>query len=197
MKSLLATAALLPGILLATASTTARAIEYSAVQAEKSSITFVSRQMGVAVNGRFPKFNAQVSIDPTKPEIGKVNISIDLASIDAGSKDANDEVTGKQWFNVPMFPMATFTSTGMKSLGAGKYEVAGLLTIKGKSQSIAAPFTYKAEGSNGVFEGGMTLKRIDFAIGDGPWTDVSMVANDVQVNFRIMATASPAPAKSK
>ena len=191
------TAAALLGAALAFGADFAHALEYSVVQAEKSSIAFVSRQMGVAVNGRFPKFAAQVAFDPAKPEGGKVGISIDLASIDAGSKDANDEVVGKPWFNVPTFPVATFTSTGMKSLGGGKYEVAGLLTIKGKAQSIAAPFTYKAEGNSGIFEGGLVLKRIDFAIGDGVWTDVSMVANDVQVNFRIVAAAIAAPAKSK
>ena len=187
------------------------AVEYAAVQADKSALTFVSKQMGVPVNGRFPKFTAQIAFDPAKPEAGKVNLSIYLAAIDAGSKDANDEVVGKEWFNVRMFPTATFTSTGIKSSGGGKYEVAGTLDIKGRSKPVAATFTLKPEGSNGIFEGGFTLKRIDYAIGEGSWTDVSMVANDVQVNFRIVAAASataaapispapakaPAPAKSK
>ena len=187
------------------------AVEYAAVQADKSALTFVSKQMGVPVNGRFPKFTAQIAFDPAKPEAGKVNLSIDLAAIDAGSKDANDEVVGKEWFNVRMFPTATFTSTGIKFSGGGKYEVAGTLDIKGRSKPVAATFTLKPEGSNGIFEGGFTLKRIDYGIGEGSWTDVSMVANDVQVNFRIVAAASataaaspspvpakaPAPAKSK
>lgn len=174
------------------------AVEYGAVLPEKSAIGFVSKQMGVAVNGKFPKFTAQVAFDPAKPDAAKVSISIDTAAIDAGSKDANDEVVGKQWFNVRMFPTATFTSTGVKPAGPGKYEIAGTLSIKGKSQQVVAPFTFKAEGSNGVFEGAFVVKRIDFAIGEGPWTDVSMVANDVQVNFRIVAAAaSPAPVSGK
>lgn len=188
----------------------AHSVEYAAVQADKSALNFVSKQMGVPVNGRFPKFTAQIAFDPAKPEAGKVNLSIDLAAIDAGSKDANDEVVGKEWFNVRMFPTATFTSTGMKSTGGGKYEVAGTLAVKGKSKPVTATFTLKREGSNGIFEGGFTLKRIDYAIGEGSWTDVSMVANDVQINFRIVAAESaaaaspssapakaPAPAKSK
>lgn len=177
----------------------AHAVEYSAVQTDKSAITFVSKQMGVPVNGRFPKFTAQVAFDPAKPEAGKVNISIDLATIDAGSQDANDEVVGREWFNVRMFPSATFSSTSMKSLGGGKYEVTGSLALKGKTKPVTATVAFKPEGNNGVFEGGFTLKRIDYAIGEGVWTDVSMVANDVQVNFRIVAAApaaAPAPAKA-
>jgi len=183
------------------------AVEYNTVVPEKSSIAFVSKQMGVAVNGKFPKFSAQVSFDPAKPEAGKVSIGIDLASVDAGSKDANDEVTGKQWFNVRMFPQATFTSTAIKSVAGGKFEVTGPLAIKGKSQPVTATFIVKTDGPAATFEGGFTLKRIDYAIGEGPWADVSMVANDVTVNFRVVATAAPVavappaaaktPAKSK
>ena len=175
---------------------TAHATEYSAVQTDKSTLTFISKQMGVPVNGSFPRFTAQVDFDPAKPYAGKVNISIDLASIDAGSKDANDEVVGKEWFNVRMFPSATFSSVGMKSVGGGKYEVTGHLALKGKSNPVIAPFSFKAEANSGVFDGSFTLKRIDYAIGEGSWTDVSMVANDGQVNFHIVEAASARPAVS-
>ncbi|MCY7389591.1 MAG: YceI family protein, partial [Burkholderiales bacterium] len=111
----------------------AQAVEYGSVQADKSTVTFTSRQMGVPVQGGFPKFTTKLAFDPAKPEAAKVELSIDLATIDAGSKDANDEVVGKQWFNVKMFPVATFTSATVKSVGAGGFEVTGPLTIKGKS----------------------------------------------------------------
>ena len=177
--------------------TTVAAVEYSVVQTDKSAVNFVFSQMGVAVNGRFQKFTAQIAFDPARPEAGKVNFSIDLASIDAGSKDADDEVAGKQWFNVRMFPLATFTSSGMRSLGGSKYEAAGPLTIKGKSQRIAVPFSFRREGNGGIFEGSFTVKRIDFAIGEGPWSDVSTIANDVQVSFRVVVAPPAATAKSK
>ena len=178
----------------------AHAVEYSNVLPDKSSISFTSRQMGVPVQGSFPKFTTKLTFDPAKPEAAKVELGIDLATIDAGSKDANDEVVGKQWFNVKMFPMATFISSAVKSVGPGSFEVSGPLTIKGKSVPVTAAFTYKADGSNGVFDGGFVLKRIDFAIGEGPWADVSTVANEIQVKFRVVAAASAAapatPAKS-
>ena len=181
----------------AVAAGNAAAIEYGAVQSDKSTLTFTSRQMGVPVQGRFPKFTARVAFDPAKPDAAKVDISIDLAAIDAGSKDANDEVVGKQWFNIKMFPVASFTSNAVKTLGANRYEVTGPLTIKGKAVPVTAAFTFKAEGGNGIFDGSFTLKRIDFAIGEGPWADLSTVANEVQVNFHVVAAASAVPTKTK
>ena len=184
----------------AVAAGNAAAIEYGAVQSDKSTLTFTSRQMGVPVQGRFPKFTARVAFDPAKPDAAKVDISIDLAAIDAGSKDANDEVVGKQWFNVKMFPVASFTSNAVKTLGANRYEVTGPLTIKGKAVPVTAAFTFKAEGGNGIFDGSFTLKRIDFAIGEGPWADLSTVAHEVQVNFHVIASAPASaalPTKTK
>ncbi len=174
----------------ALAASAAQGIEYNSVQTDKSTLNFTSRQMGVPVQGSFPRFTTRVAFDPVKPEAAKVELIIDLASIDAGSKDANDEVVGKQWFNVKMFPTASFISSSVKAMGAGRYEVAGPLTIKGKSIPVTAAFTFKAEGSSGVFDGGFTLKRIDIAIGEGPWADLSTVANDVQVKFHVIATAA-------
>ena len=192
MKPLALAASLVP--LLAAAA--AHGIEYSPVQADKSTLTFISRQMGVPVNGRFPRFTAQISFDPAKAEAGKVNFSIDLPSIDAGSADASDEVVGKDWFNVRMFPTATFSASSMKSLGGGKYEVTGPLAIKGRSKPVTARFAFKAENHLGILDGGFALKRLDYAIGEGTWTDVSMVADEVQVNFHIVVAATAAAAIS-
>jgi len=166
------------------------AVEYTAVLADKSTLVFQSKQMGVAVQGGFPKFTAQVTFDPAKPEAAKVNLSIDTAAIDAGSKDANDEVVGKQWFNVKMFPTATFVSSGVKALGGGKFEVSGPLTIKGKTLPVKAPFTMKVDGTNAAFDGSFTIKRTDYAIGEGPWADLDTVANEVLIHFHVVAAAA-------
>ena len=44
----------------------AQAVEYGTLQAAKSSVAFTSKQMGVAVDGHFKKFNATISFDPAK-----------------------------------------------------------------------------------------------------------------------------------
>ena len=96
---------------------TAHAVEFNQVDVSKSSLAFSSKQMGVPVPGNFKRFTSQIAFDPAKPTAASTTLEIDLASIDAGSKDANDEVVGKQWFNVKAFPTAKFVSTGVKALG--------------------------------------------------------------------------------
>jgi polyisoprenoid-binding protein YceI len=166
-----------------------RAAEYRQVQADQSAITFVYQQMGVTMDGKFNRFTAQLSFDPERPESAKATVDVDLASIDTGSVESDQEVAGKAWFNTPAFPTARFTTSSVKALGDHRYEASGQLTIKGKTQDVVVPATFTAQGKAGVFEGRFTLRRGDFAIGEGPWAAFDVVANDVQIQFRITAQA--------
>jgi polyisoprenoid-binding protein YceI len=192
MTRIVATAALTAPFAFAAAlvaAAPAAAVEYNQVLPERSAIAFTSKQMGVPVDGRFRRFSAAMNFDPAKLATASARIDIDLASIDAGSKDADDEVVGKQWFNTKAFPTASFVSSGVRALGGDRYEALGKISIKGRTQDAALPFTFKPEGGNAVFDGNLTLKRLDFAIGEGPWSDVGTVANEVQVKFRIVAAS--------
>ena len=168
----------------------ARAIEFSQFQPAQSSLSFVSKQMNVPVEGQFKSFRGKLAFDPAKPATASAELEIDLASIDAGSKDANDEVAGKAWFNTKAFPVAKFVVTAVKPLGGNRFEVAGKMTIKGKTQDLAAPVTLRQEGNSAIFEGSVMLKRADYAIGEGMWADFGTVANEVQVKYRLVATAA-------
>jgi polyisoprenoid-binding protein YceI len=173
----------------------AQAIEFNQMQLNKSSLSFVSKQMNVPVEGRFKSFRSKLSFDPAKPATAKAELEIDLASIDAGSKDADDEVANKAWFDTRAFPVAKFVSTSVKPLGGNRYEVAGKMTIKGRTQDLTTPVTVTQQGNSATFEGSLVLKRADYAIGDGIWADFGTVANEVQIKFRLLATASTAAAK--
>lgn len=163
----------------------AHAQRVTALDPARSEIRFVSRQMNVPVEGTFRKFSAQLDFDPAKLASSKAQIEVDLGSIDTGSNEADTEVKGKAWFNLTVFPTARFVSTGLKALGGGRFEAAGKLTIKGKTMDVTAPFTVKQEGGATVFDGGFTLLRLQFGIGEGPWSDTETVANEVQVRFKL------------
>lgn len=163
------------------------ALEYKQVQADKSSIAFEYKQMGVAMDGHFKKFTSQLSFDPDQPAKAKASFDVDLASIDAGSPDADEEVAGKAWFNTKLFPAARFVSGAVKSLGSNRYEVAGKLTIKSKTQDVLFPVTFTPQGKSGVLAGGFTIHRADFSIGEGAWAKFDVVANDIVIKFRITA----------
>lgn len=167
----------------------AQAVEYNQIQTDKSSVAFVYKQMGVAVDGRFKKFTGQFNFDPAKPTAGKASFDVDLASVDTGAPEGDEEVAGKQWFNTKAFPTARFVSGTVKPLGGNRYEVAGQLSIKGKTQAVVVPATFSTNGNAGVFDGSFTIRRADFAVGEGAWAKFDTVANEVQIKFRITATS--------
>jgi len=158
----------------------------------QSEITFVSRQMGVPVEGRFRRFDAQVAFDPKKPEAAAIAISIDLASVSLGTADTEAELAKPEWFGVRQFPKATFQSTAVKAVGAGRFEVAGKLAIKGNTRDVVVPVALAPAGAYTAANGSFVIKRQDFRVGDGEWNDTSLVANDVQVRFKLTLAGVPA-----
>ncbi len=165
----------------------AAAAEYRQVQLDKSSVGFTYKQMGVGMDGQFRKFNPQLSFDPARPANGKVSMDIDLGSVDTGGAESDQEVAGRAWFNTKAFPTARFVSSSVKALGNNRYEVAGKLSIKGQSRDLVFPTTFTPAGKSGVFDGAFVIRRGDFSIGEGAWSKFDIVANDIQVKFRVAA----------
>lgn len=168
----------------------ASAMEFNQVQTNESLVTFAYTQMSVPMDGKFNQFSAQISFDPAKIAKAQARIDINVASIDTGSAEANEEVRGKQWFNTKIFPTASFVSTGIKALGGNRYQASGKLTIKGKTLNVVTPVTFQQTGSHGAFDGIFSIKRLDYAIGEGEWTDVSTVADEIKIKFHVVVNAS-------
>jgi polyisoprenoid-binding protein YceI len=156
--------------------------------AAQSEIGFVSKQMGVPVEGHFKKFDAQIAFDPAKPQDSKIAFSIDTGSATLGAPESDAELPKATWFNVPKFPQATFQSSTVKSLGAGKFEVAGKLSIKGNVRDLVVPVSLVQSGATTTASGAFAIKRLAFKIGENEWADTSMVADDVQVKFKLALT---------
>ncbi len=153
-----------------------------------SEVAFTTRQLGVPVEGRFGKFTAQVALDPRKPETGRVSFSIDTASARFGSAELDAEVPKPEWLGAARFPQATFQSSGVKGLGGGRFEVAGKLSIKGQVRDLTVPVQLVQSGAQSTATGTFVIKRLDFKVGEGEWTDTSMLANDVNVRFKLVMT---------
>ena len=171
-------------ITLAAAVLAAPAIAQQVLPAQ-SEISFISRQMGVPVEGKFKLWTAQISFDPKRATAGKVGFTIQTGSASFGAAETDAEVPKAPWFNAAKFPTASFASSAIKPLGGGKFEVAGTLTIKGSSQPVVVPVNITQVGGNSTAIGSFNIRRLDFKIGEGEWADTSMVANDVTVKFKL------------
>jgi polyisoprenoid-binding protein YceI len=86
----------------------------------------------------------------------------------------------------PARPEATFTAASVKSLGGNKFEARGPLAIKGTSREIIATFTATDAAGIRTVEGQFPLKRLQYKIGEGEWTDTDTVADDILVKFRFV-----------
>jgi polyisoprenoid-binding protein YceI len=151
----------------------------------QSEIAFTSKQMGVPVDGKFKKFDAQLAFDPKKPEAARIAFKIDVGSATLGSAETEAELVKSDWFDTKVFPQATFQSSAVKATGPGKFDVTGRLVIKGASHEVIVPVALAESGATTTATGAFVIKRLDFKIGDGDWKDTSMVANDVQVRFKL------------
>lgn len=154
----------------------------------QSEIVFVSKQMGVPVEGRFKKFDAQIAFDPAKPDTSKIAFTVDIGSATLGAPESDAELPKATWFNTAKFPQATFQSTSIKGLGGGKFEVSGKLSIKGASRDVVVPVALSQSGATTTATGTFPIKRLAFKIGENEWADTSMVADDVQVKFKLALT---------
>jgi polyisoprenoid-binding protein YceI len=164
----------------------AHATAYKADPA-RSNVTAVFKQMNVPVEAKFKAFTAQVDYDPAHPEAAKATVEVDTRSLDLGDPEYNGEVSKKEWFNAAQFPKASFVSTSIKPAGAGKLNVSGKLTIKGKTADVSFPVTSKTDAGKPVFEGQLPIHRLAFNIGEGEWKDTGIVADEVVIKFRVTA----------
>ena len=181
-------AAVWTGAALLGSTTVAQATTPQALVPAQSSIAFTAKQLGVPLQGHFKKFDAQVQFDTAQPEASKIHFRIDTASATMGSKETDSNLLGADWFNIAQFPQATFESTTVKALSGGKYQVEGTLTIKGQRQAVSVPVQLTQTGATTMATGSLPLKRLSFKIGDGDWADTSMVADEVNVQFKLALT---------
>ena len=154
---------------------------------DKSEIRFVSKQMGINVEGSFRRWKANIVFLPGDLAHSKADFDIELASIDLASDEAESEIRRRSWFDTARFPIARFASSSIKDLGGGKYEVAGKLTLKGVSRDAVVPIVLTKDASgNSVAGGTFTVKRLDYRIGDADWADPDTVADEVIVRVRMV-----------
>jgi polyisoprenoid-binding protein YceI len=112
-----------------------------AVEPTHTFVTFEAKHFGVSTNrGRFDKKEGSITIDPAA-KTGKVEITIDTASINTGTAPFDGHLKSKDFFNSAEFPTAKFVGDKFEFDGTKIKAVSGNLTLLGK----AMPVTLTAE----------------------------------------------------
>ncbi len=167
------------------------------LDASRSTLTFGSDQMGAPFEGHFGKFNASITFDSADPADSRLDVTIDLASVETGEEQRNGTLKGPDFFDVAHFKTAHFVTSLVTKNSAGIYEAAGKLTLRDVTRSvkIAFNFTSRKEGTAVVsyLAGSASLKRHDFGVGRGEYDDPEVVGEDVAVKFSLRLLPAEAP----
>ena len=107
-------------------------------------VTFEALHFGTSTNrGRFDKKEGTVQLDRAA-KTGKVELSIDMTSINTGVAPFNSHLSSKDFFNVAEYPSAKFVGDKFTFDGDKVTAVDGTLTMLGKTN----PVTLKASRFN-------------------------------------------------
>ncbi|MFO6420904.1 YceI family protein [Hylemonella sp. W303a] len=138
------TVATLVGLALAAAGTAqAQSASYS-IDPTHTFVTFEIDHMGTSTNrGRFDKKDGSVTLDKAAKK-GSVEITIDMTSVNTGTAAFDKHLQSADFFNTAKFPTAKFAAEKFSFNGDKVSEIAGTLTLMGKTQ----PVTLKASKFN-------------------------------------------------
>jgi polyisoprenoid-binding protein YceI len=115
-----------------------------AIDPSHTYVTFEIGHMGTSTNrGRFDKKEGSVQLD-VAGKSGKVDLTIDAASLSTGSAAFNKHLQSADFFNVEQFPTIKFSADKFVFTGDKVSEVVGSLTLLGKTN----PVTLKASNFN-------------------------------------------------
>jgi polyisoprenoid-binding protein YceI len=133
-KSLLA-ASLATAMLAVSFGAQAQSATY-AIDPTHTFVTFEIDHLGISTNrGRFDKKEGSVQFDRAG-KAGKVELTIETNSINTGVAQFNRHLQSKDFFNSEEFPTAKFVGDKFSFDGNRVTEVAGTLTLLGKTQPV-------------------------------------------------------------
>lgn len=172
----------------ASAAAPAPAVKYT-LDPAGSMLRFSFEQAGAANNGRFGKFTSDITFSADNLNASKIDTTVDVTSLDTGDKERDDTLKGADLFDVAKFPKARFVSSKITLAGASRYEAQGKLTIRNVTKDVKLPITFQTKQERGKLVGFMTgrltIKRLEYGVGQGEWKSTEWVKDDVLVSFSL------------
>jgi polyisoprenoid-binding protein YceI len=164
---------------------------YSA-DAAQSRLEFTGVQAGAEFKGVFHKFTAIVDFAPDAPANSRIDVQIDMNSVDSMDKDRDGTMRGPDIFDVGHFPTAHYVTRSISKTAAG-YSAIGALTLRGVTKDVPIDFQFAADPGGAKLTGSAKLKRLDFGVGQGDWKSTEWVGDAVKVSFSLALKNKPAP----
>ncbi len=136
-------------------------------------ITFRVQHLGFSwLEGRFNRFRGTFDYAEANPALNRVEVEIDVASLDTNHGLRDKHLRGERYFDVKRYPKARFKSTGWIDHGDGTATLKGNFTLRGVTREIAIAVKKMGAGRDPWggyrrgFEGTTTLRLSDYHMKD-------------------------------
>jgi polyisoprenoid-binding protein YceI len=150
----------------------------------QTKVGFDIRSMGMSIlSGQFTRFKSNMEFDSKIPYQMVSSFEIDVNSLSVSKSYLKDMMMAEDLFHAEKYKSVTFKSTEFKSLGNHKYEVKGLLTMKGITKPTTFTAVFKPRNSNNKvidIEASTIINRSDFGMkkafaGVGEKVDIQLI----------------------
>ncbi|MEQ8390165.1 MAG: YceI family protein [Thalassospira sp.] len=165
----------------------AQAADEWVVDATDSEIEFKGAQLGAEFEGEFKAFTVTIVFSPDDLAGSSVSVLIDIASVDTQNSDRDSQIVSPDWFDAGQWPTAQFVTKSFSEISPGKYQAVADLTIRDVTREVTLPFDLEITGDKAEAKGEVTIKRTDFGVGQGQWSDTAQVGDDVTIEIEIEA----------
>jgi polyisoprenoid-binding protein YceI len=152
---------------------------------QQSRLEFTGVQAGAEFKGAFHKFSATVDFAPDAPASSRIDVQIDMNSVDTMDKDRDKTIRGSDIFDVAHWPTAHYVTRSITKTAAG-YSAVGALTLRGVTKDVAINFQFTPAPAGATLAGNAQLKRLDFGAGQGDWKSTEWVADAVKISFSLV-----------
>jgi polyisoprenoid-binding protein YceI len=149
------------------------------------SLEFLFMQAGAENQGSFRQFSTELAWDEKDPAAGALTVTVQTASLDTQDKDRNDALAGAELLDTAKYPTAQYVASHFAKRADGQLEAVGRLTLHGVTKELRVPLTIRSTAGGLELAGELTLRRLDFAIGQGEWQSTEWVGNDVKLRYKV------------
>ena len=136
--------------------------------APDNKVVFKIKNAGVKVDGSFTGLTGTIVFDPKTLEKSYFDVNLEVKTINTDINARDNHLRKAEYFDAEKYPLISFKSKKIERTKTG-FVTTGLLTIKGTIKEIKIPFSYSEANSNGLFNGILTLNRLDYKVGESSW----------------------------
>ena len=103
----------------------------------QSNVGFEIKSVGLSVvKGKFNQVQSKMNFDSNAPQKASTNFVLDVNSLSFSKPSLKKMIMGEDLFNAAQYKTVSFKSTNFTSLGQGKYNIAGNLTLRGGTKPV-------------------------------------------------------------